>query len=1245
MKIVCLLGCLAFLFTSPLAGSPADFNAIQGYGTDIPSLTPNKNDVVLENILLTEETTHPDGRKRLSFTASLRNTGTSYFERASIYFEEPTPEWNIEIVADGAALPDLPPNGIVFTSAPLVLLAPADTAEAVKSQVLSGQRLKAKGMELFQFRLPPVAVDHATDEAFDHAVEIPFTHDVTLVFEYATPLLSSLVPGRLLMETTLTEGVARNLNGSGQLEGLAQYVSTEQRFSGEQEGKIRTTRMVEITAVSLEGDGSVKVSGIRFGGELEPFVVLFDFDAAQADRKFRGFIDNLREGTLAVTQKDAFDPSTKKGRDALDPPVGLTMFTGSETLARNIERRELLDKQKVRHARMSDLGGFFVMHLPVNDFQIVKGVMLDGEILLDGLNLSFEVRFKLGAIQRIAVTVTSKIEMNMRLTAGPGASNGDKPLIEKERQIASVPGPAIYFSIGSVPIKIQPVFQVKAGVTLDVPMQVVVPFTGSFEAGVQMIWDGARPPGQQVTFDPISKFRPLALSKPQLADSLAVDLSAFLEAQMSIIVNDTVGPYIGTRVTGTFRAAPLENPWWTTGADVDITGGLKLKILGIEIAEIGGPVFQGPTLFSKTAESPPTAGTHGPDGLPPGPYDPVEGGDVRWAKIHVNTGFPQGGKVVRVPGSAEDVFMMVQSFAVAAPVCRVDARGEVIWSVGANLTAPHKMAATPDGGLIVVSRPASPIITRFSGSGQVLWTSRVRPMEDNGDQRVCNISQILVRPLPDGEMEYFLVGTVNNALVTLDNDPFLMKFNQAGALMWSKRYPSTNMAEGINDALVMHDGNLLFCGSARGNTDGHPIGAGAPEGSLLMKVSPEGDVLWAVRSLPGSWSSVTQSPEGTIFTGGSFLPIVTADIPAILIGSYKPNGEINQIIALCEANPNDKGGSLDPLTSPSGLVRPEFKDWLPDSGFTPYDYAAKILWTPAGLMAAGATGLGEKRAAWHMLFTEKLSARWFAVHEGINVEDVFDMAVTEQGVFALGMTRSFSQPEEQFMPSTLLLKMPFDGTVPLHPSVHSQVKFLQPSIYDFTGGSWDIDIPSPDQGYDKTEPLTFAAAVPLVTIDGDPQFFDYFPQPRYETRRIDKGVPSNPMTYEEWAAYQHLPAGQEPFHNNDGDARTNYEEYLFGGDPWTLQDKVPGLILLRRPEGLVRLQTTRSLAARNQPFAVAGSDDLVDWAVVTNPWTLSNDDAGDIELPPDAGLFYLDVDPQEDLRRFYQMSYPYGDSL
>ncbi len=1258
---IALLG-LSLLATgfNGLLAAPADYNAISGYGTEIPRLTQAANDVSIVNIQLAGETTEPDGRIRLSFTASLQNSGDSYYESARIAFDPPGPGWPVEIVDDTHMFADIAPQSTVAMPETIVLLAPAADALAVKNAVLAGQRLRATATELFQFRLPPVAVDEATGEAYDSATENLLTRGVTLIFSESTPLLAGLQPGTLLMEVPFLHTLPRVFDmpppgEKAKLIGLAKHVSSSQYVMGAGHS-IRTDRMVEVTSVTFEGDGSVRVHGQQFGGPPPDWLFnpLVNFWHSQTDPDLRGFVDNLRHGTLSVEAIDAFDPPADgdpAARDPFDPPAGNTAFTYLENLQLEIERNALLNADQVRHPRLSELNGFFALHMPINDLKITRGITVDGQVLLQGMKVGIDVRYSGLLPVRVTVRLGSELELNLRVTVNPGTDNNGLAEIEREKQIVDFGLPTIYFSIAGVPVKVQPRFSAKVGVTASVPTQVVLPFTGSYEAGVEWIWDLTKPPGMQVSSEPFSEHRPLTLSKPQIADSLALNVTAWAEARASLIINDIAGPYIGPRANFNFSVTPFASDWWEADADVDILSGFSIRLLGFELADPVIATFNGPNLFSTDSDGPATRGS-AVGQPPPGPLDPAEGGDVRWAKTLQwnNDGpAPYTAQIIRskLPGVNGETFLIApNAFEVAPPVVSLDKRGNPLWARGVNFLFPRKIAATPDGGVIAYceTTASAQVIARFSQSGTVLWVKGAVAVNDDPGQtaKLTKIASVIIRPTTPGDFEILLVGDVNNDATIFDNDPVVMRFDDDGNALASHRFASTNMLESVRDAILLQDGGLLLAGEARGNSDGTPINAGAEWGGWLMKVDPtDWDVVWSVRSKPAiTWTRVVENPDGVIFTAGNFAPIITADIPAMAVGRYLPDGTIDRMISLCEPTV-DSTAFID---GPDKGVRnyPNATEWLEDSGYTPHDLLHTLAWTPNGLAIGGVTGNGDNTAPISALLTEKLSVRWMVTHEGDGSPDAtVDMLLEDEGIYYLTLSKSFGNSGG--LPILTLAKQPYEGTVPYHLSTHALVKYLQPSVYDLLGGNWTIDVPSPPQGYEETEDFTSRYTLQsLTTLPAPP-----LPEPSafqdisgFLVRDLHLGNPHAPMNYAQWRDYMQLAPNAAPDADSDGDLVSDWIEYLLAGNPHT-PDMFPPAILgiSRRPDGGIRLHTLRSHAVGMeytpmQYVTHLGSEMWQPLGELPEDWQPEPSLPSD---PANTRRLHLDLNPDTSPRRFFRM--------
>ena len=192
-------------------------------------------------------------------------------------------------------------------------------------------------------------------------------------------------------------------------------------------------------------------------------------------------------------------------------------------------------------------------------------------------------------------------------------------------------------------------------------------------------------------------------------------------------------------------------------------------------------------------------------------------------------------------------------------------------------------------------------------------------------------------------------------------------------------------------------------------------------------------------------------------------------------------------------------------------------------------------------------------------------------------------------------------------------------------------KFLQPSVYDLGGGYDQANIPGPPQGYAGTDELSRSAADQVVTTaPAHPPFGSYL---LTSWTRLHAGDANAAMTFAQWCAYHGI--ALQPFGNADNDARSNFAEWFFGGDPYTAQNTPPQLSIIRRPDGGFRLGATRSLAARNLPFEL-------EFSKICAPGRFSpvSGKARFMALTPAhiAARYFLDLGPDGALRRLFRLN-------
>ena len=1058
MKTRALLSFLA-LATSAFA-APADFNAVTGYGTPInpliisgdsalakasrvltgPFFDAATSELAMENIALASETAEPNSRVRLRFTLTFRNTGSGYYEGIGIEWESPTSGWNGVGVTTILPEGDLEPNATRTLTVPVEVIVPNADRDAAVADILAGKRLRPTATELFRFTLPVAAIDQATETAFSTIAAAPNPGERYLYFSSSTPLLTALQANSLLVEAPAFNPLTRPSS-------LASLIHAQEISGVDDFGQGRETVIGEVLENIPDGDGRrlrVRTHSLR---------------------------DVLAHGSFLQVPADGYDGATV---DPYRPEFGTNAFS------------QYFDFPDVsglglRHPLRLPTDAFRAMHFPINDVQIASGIKVDGQILLDALNVEVKVRVRDGDIKHVSMKLGTKAEMTLRLTADLNANNTNGPLASREKQLFTVPLPPLVFNILGVPITIQPNFIGKVGAELRAPTNAVIPVSASMECGVVMGWDDRRPQNDKYFYTPFSKLRPLEVSDPLLNDSLAFTASAFAEAGLQVQVDGIAGPYFGARATAEFVLDPTNNPWWSLDAYVDTVAKFDVDLFGLPLSDPQGILRRGEALFNKARPETVPRGSGLPGGVSPGSFDPVSGGDTRWIrKVEWEQTGPNELRLARL-GTTEDVIAITQSFATKQPIMRIGAKGNVVWAKGAQIVVPVDITPVGANGFYMVGDYLGSGFYAFYDGDGVMQFSQQFKLTDAGNNGILYYISNIVSTTSGT----YIAGTVYPG-GQFEQYPFVIKYDTAGNVAWCKKFTATNMNGDVKQAIALADGNLLLCGEAKGSRDPmQPITAGSEYGGMLMKISPSGSVLWTNRSLGAiSYRSCTVGPDGAIYVGGYFQPAGVLDFPSFVVAKHKPNGDMERIVTIGE---NMAGAN--PVVP--GVVR----DHLPAAGLTPYDTAARVRWTPIGLVVGGNTERNgvSARAPLMMAFSEQLSLRWWTTHDGTSNEDgLFDFVATGQGLFTAGYTKSIGLSGSGSAVA-LFNKLPWDGKVKLGPQLSGISKYLLPSVMQLPSPSaLQIGIPSPDQGYHGTFALTFTPADQPCRTDGTapPQLTD-----------------------------------------------------------------------------------------------------------------------------------------------------------
>ena len=1094
---VCLVSSLlrrVALLLLPLAclAAPADFKAASGYGTRItggspiqpvfpaiypgldgPFFDPAESEIALEGIALAGEVNEGNGFTRLAFTLRLKNNGPGYYQEVFIEWEPPVDEWRGVRVPDAHGfMPDLVPNGTTSRPQAFEVRVPTADRAAAVAEILAGKRMRPVGIELFQFKQVPMAVDEATDRAYTtHNID-RLTGLIGVTFSSNTALLTALRPGMILVESPYFYTLRRPRMAEANPPPYLSAVVAAAEASGETtNGVPRPTLILEVVSVVAQG------SGVLLTGRAADFGNLLDV------------------GSYYQRAADALDPDGATPlRDIYRPPFGsnsVSVFHRQDVGDPPLFQPPPLPK--VREARRLTLQGhhsgkfaFGSIYVPFNDVELAPGIKLDGEALLDALNIEFKFRFR-GLLQpKVSIKLATKAELTLRLSARARSSNKG-PLLQKERSLFSIPVVSIAFAIGPVPVTITPVFQGRVGAEIDAPTECVIPVHGSYEAGVVMTWDGSKPLGQQYSSRPFQKTQPLTVSDPLLHDSLAFTATAFAEMGVDVQVTagavPTPGPYFGARFAATFELNPAKTPWWSLDFDLQPVSEFRLRLLGFDLNGAGRTLSDVVRLPRRDAGAgvPRGSGAPGGGGVPPGSFDPVSGGETRWART---AGLNAGGmKVARVSGTAEDVFALTEALVVSPPIMRIGAKGDLLWAKGASLVAPQRLAATADGGCVLVTGGSESLVVWLDGAGNPIAARTFQPQTADGVRQVFYIGALLATPAG----ETYVLGSVARA--NFGNDVFIVKYDATRTLVYFRRYSSPTLLDAVTGAALHPSGDLIVCGTSDGAPAGNfPVGRATTfGGGLLMRVRPDGGLTWARRTLtPIVYNAVDVARDGTIFTAGRFLRTVTLDWPALLVARHESaRGELEAMVTYGEAMPN-----LSPFRRPT--VPGVNDDYLPEAGLTPFDEANSIAWTPNGLIVAGNTAAlpnVNTRAPLVLCLTERLSVRWWTIHEGPGDDAIFNLVPTAQGIFAAGYTRALGAAPNGDAAPALFTKLPMEGKIDFGTALNS--KYLVPSV--FAVPAFDAvysGLPTPPQGYlgNETLELSVVAQEHVASVVTPPTF-------------------------------------------------------------------------------------------------------------------------------------------------------------
>ena len=164
----------------------------------------------------------------------------------------------------------------------------------------------------------------------------------------------------------------------------------------------------------------------------------------------------------------------------------------------------------------------------------------------------------------------------------------------------------------------------------------------------------------------------------------------------------------------------------------------------------------------------------------------------------------------------------------------VDNSGEENWRRvygGGNSNMFYAIIRTPDNGIAMAGQTTS-----FGGSGQAFLVKTDSTGEQEwfgtyGDLLYSDIT-VEVALMPDGG--YVLVGWTNRRADGGSMDMLVIRVSADGEEIWRRNYGTERWEEELRDLVVLPEGDIVVLGETNRS----------PADVILMRLSPDGDVLW-----------------------------------------------------------------------------------------------------------------------------------------------------------------------------------------------------------------------------------------------------------------------------------------------------------------------------------------------------------------------------------------------------------------
>ncbi|MEZ5304325.1 MAG: hypothetical protein R3F11_27335 [Verrucomicrobiales bacterium] len=722
------------------------------------SVAVNPAGLLAEGARVIGTTELPDGQRLIEFSASVRNAGTEFLQAVEIRVDAAATATPFSFLSGGMDFPGtLAPGESEAAVGSCYAICAAADADAARAALLDGSALAPTGTEMMTFSRPVFSFDSATASLFQASQSSATDKEATLAFTAQSGMLGQLEPGDVLAES-----------GSGN-----EYYASFEPIAPADGTPLGAFLPLEVRNVKTNGDGSVTVEGRR-----------------------RDLIDLARSGTFTGSAITGYHGPS---RDPLSPPVGNT-YSNAEQAARQSQAASLAEADPL-DGQLAGVQGFSAVPFHLNEFEIIDGLRISGEVLVSVLPFQFQVTKRPGGLQpqRITMRNTFGVELNLLLECDTGADSLGWANEDQTKQLFDLVLPPIPLWQNA---EIIPHIVSNVGAEVAIPRQLTLPLQSSVTVVVETTWD--RDAGFSTRRS--REVVPLKVSDPAAFDAYRVTANAWAEIgiEMEIKPNTwlSITPGAALRATADCAIAPLEDPWWSLDFGLDTIGSLDIGLLGFPVHE-SEKVLRHWDLFHFGSGEPlaPPAEPAAEE-----PVRPLSGKTVRWARgmkppgavfaPNLSWSIPVGGEGDTLSGWRTTIGSGI--------FARLDAEGNLRWmrsTLANNTVGPIGGVPLDDGSATLAHAFAAAftIANHAGADGARVWAKRYSGFSQTG---------FTSRGGDPATAEYFLCG---NLPAGGGQDCVVAKLDASGDIVWANRYavPCFEEALGIR---VLSDGDLAVIG-------------------------------------------------------------------------------------------------------------------------------------------------------------------------------------------------------------------------------------------------------------------------------------------------------------------------------------------------------------------------------------------------------------------------------------------------